>query len=306
MTQTYYRVGPHTFCLTDATPWEAAARLHSLLPFRSTAPAAGEELLFSLRIDSREEADVPCQAGEAEAIRFDWDDAQCVIRPLPEAAHLVCITPRGTSHTYRLASGDRFHCAHVGLPDEPARQSEALFVLNNYLMMLFAFAAAERHTLLMHASVVVCEGAGHLFLGKSGTGKSTHSRLWLHHIAGSRLLNDDNPMVWYDEPTRTFRVSGTPWSGKTPCYLNEQYPVRAFVRLEQAPANRITRLPLVHAFAALLPSCSNLRQDHDILHGIMDTLTQLTAHVPVYRLQCLPDAEAARLCHHTLCHEETD
>ena len=97
------------------------------------------------------------------------------------------------------------------------------------LMLLYAMRSATGDTLLFHSSTVVKEGKAYLFLGKSGTGKSTHSGLWLKHIAGTRLLNDDNPVV-YVTPEGTPMVSGSPWSGKTPCYKNEEYPVGGIVQ----------------------------------------------------------------------------
>ena len=56
-----------------------------------------------------------------------------------------------------------------------------------------------------------------MLLGKSGTGKSTHSRLWLKYIPDTKLLNDDNPAVRIMD-NNTIMIYGTPWSGKTPCY----------------------------------------------------------------------------------------
>ena len=91
------------------------------------------------------------------------------------------------------------------------------FALNNALMLLFAFASARNGVLEMHSSVVISGGKGYLFLGKSGTGKSTHSSLWLKHIPGTELLNDDNPILRL-MPDGSARVYGSPWSGKTPCY----------------------------------------------------------------------------------------
>ncbi len=92
------------------------------------------------------------------------------------------------------------------------------------LMLLYAMRSAAGDTLLFHSSTIVKEGKAYLFLGKSGTGKSTHSGLWLKHTRGTRLLNDDNPVV-YVTPEGTPMVSGSPWSGKTPCYKNEEYPI---------------------------------------------------------------------------------
>lgn len=133
-----------------------------------------------------------------------------------------------------------------------------------------------------------------LFLGESGTGKSTHTRLWRQHIPGAELLNDDSPVVRMTDGTPT--VYGTPWSGKTPCYRNEHYPIRAIVRLSQAPHNRIRRLPTVMAIGALLPSCPPaFAYDAALQDHVCATLSDILARVPVYHLECLPDEAAARL-----------
>ena len=99
-----------------------------------------------------------------------------------------------------------------------------------------------------------------------------------------------------DVPT----VFGSPWSGKTPCYRNESYPIAAFIRLKQAPYNRIARLPVIQAIGALLPSCPPaFAYDGRLQDNICNTLSQLIARVPVYQLECLPDAAAVRLSFET-------
>lgn len=149
--------------------------------------------------------------------------------------------------------------------------------------------AHNPHSIAIHSSVIVHSGRAVLFLGESGTGKSTHTRLWREHIPGAQLLNDDSPIVRVVEGVPT--VFGSPWSGKTPCYRNESYPIAAFVRLAQAPHNRIARLPVVRAIGALLPSCPPaFAYDAQLQDNICDTLSQLIARVPVYQLECLPDA----------------
>jgi hypothetical protein len=173
------------------------------------------------------------------------------------------------------------------------------FGLNNALMLLFAFSTADKGALEMHASVVMQGGKGFLFLGKSGTGKSTHSRLWLQHIPGSELLNDDNPILRL-MPDGSARVYGSPWSGKTPCYKAQDVPVGAVVRLNQAPQNRITRLSLVQAYASLMASASSFRPIRELADGWHRTLEGLASVVPCYHLDCLPDQEAAELCYKTI------
>lgn len=171
-----------------------------------------------------------------------------------------------------------------------------LFVLNNALMLLYALFTATRNTLLIHASVAVADGKGYVFLGKSGTGKSTHTRLWLNNIPDSWLLNDDNPVVKI-EKGGCVMVYGSPWSGKTPCYRNEKAPLGAVVRLSQAPHNFIRRLSGIQAYAALSPSASSMRWDRVMADGLHKTLSGIIQSVGVFHLECLPDADAAFLCH---------
>ena len=189
-----------------------------------------------------------------------------------------------------LLSADYSH-ASVRIIDDKARW---LFGFNNAIMIAFALSAAPYGTLLMHSSVTMFNGNGYLFLGKSGTGKSTHSGLWLKHVAGSELLNDDNPVVRYADGKAT--VYGSPWSGKTPCYRNLQAPAQAFVMLEQKPYNRIRRSGAVESLVALLESCSTMTWDK-ITHGaICKTISDIISCVSIFHLECLPDEDAVRVC----------
>ena len=171
---------------------------------------------------------------------------------------------------------------------------DRLFGLNDALMVMFALSTANLQTLLMHASVVSYQGAAYLMLGKSGTGKSTHTRLWLQHIEGTELVNDDNPVVRIVDGEA--RVYGSPWSGKTPCYRNVDYPVGAFVQLSQAPLNEIRSIKGLEAYAALVPAVSGKRWDKRIADGLHDTENWVAGHVPMFHLRCLPNADAALAC----------
>lgn len=146
----------------------------------------------------------------------------------------------------------------------------------------------------MHSSTVKYDGKAYLFLGKSGTGKSTHSRLWLKNFPGSILLNDDNPMV--RKVNGEWRAYGSPWSGKTACYVNDYAPVKGIVRLNQAPENRFTRLSGIQAWIALFPSCSIIRQDTGLYSRLTNSLNALVCEVPVATLDCLPNDDAAKTC----------
>ena len=291
-----YRVGSHIFSIINHSTIELADALPSFSSFITSTPT-DEANLFELNLTDTDGIAITEDSGTD--ISFDWEDARCVIRPLTDTTHIVAITPRNAEKPYCMECTESFRRCTAFMPTDEnttARKGVIGFVLNNFLMMLYAFNAARHHTLLMHASVIVSDNKGYLFLGKSGTGKSTHTSLWLKHIQGCHLLNDDNPVVHVDSTDKQVIVYGSPWSGKTPCYRNESMPVGAFVRLEQAPFNEIKQEGTVRAFAALLPSCSCLKQDKEIYGKIVATVTDLASLIPTFHLKCLPDQEAAELC----------
>ena len=172
------------------------------------------------------------------------------------------------------------------------------FCIDNGLMLMFAFRTAPLMTLEMHAAVVVRRGdeaKGYLFLGHSGTGKSTHARQWLAAFEDAWLLNDDNPILRVMDNGEV-RVYGSPWSGKTPCYKNESALVGGIVKLSQAPENKIQTISLPQAYAYMLSSASGLKMEQTMADNMFETIKHIITHIPCYHLACLPNEEAAKVC----------
>ena len=295
MFTSYYIVAGHTFALH--TPHDNAGMwLPSFTPFSIKAPS-GAPLLFCLTVNNDF---YPSERGETIG-QFDCGGADFGVYRLNDGGYQFLISPPGGDYCGLLQTSPDFTSGTLALRGNDWAQG---FAVNNSMMLLYAFAAADKGTLLFHASVTSLEGRGYLFLGKSGTGKSTHSSLWLKHIPGSELMNDDNPVV-VATPT-TVTVYGSPWSGKTPCYRNVSAPVGAFVRIQQEKVNRIERDGTLQAFASLLPSVSSMKWDDRVYDGICDTLTLLLEQVPCYTLGCRPDEEAALLCHNTVTSQQPE
>lgn len=234
-------------------------------------------------------------AGWHELHRFDFTDANADCRfGRDQAGFLLEMSPRSKTATARFRMSGVENRAWSNL--SPAHHP-ALFRFG--LWTLFNLTALHRDAVAIHASAIRYRGRGVLFLGESGTGKSTHSRLWCENIPGSALLNDDSPILGVSEGS--VRVWGSPWSGKVPCYRNESYPVAAIVRLVQAPENRIRRLAPVEAFGALFPSAPPaFLRDAGLRDTLCTLLGKIIEQVPVYRLACRPDPEAARLACKTI------
>ena len=186
------------------------------------------------------------------------------------------------------------------------------FCIDNGLMLMYAFRTSSLMTLEMHAAVVVKreamgyglsaigeergdEAKGYLFLGHSGTGKSTHARQWLAAFEDAWLLNDDNPILRVMDNGQV-RVYGSPWSGKTPCYKNADAPVGAIVKLSQAPENQIQSISLPQAYAYMLSSASGLKMEQTMADNMFETIKHIITHTPCYHLACLPNQDAAKVC----------
>ena len=176
------------------------------------------------------------------------------------------------------------------LLDDPS----AFFFINRLIMIAYGVAIAPKHMLKVHASVTELNGRALIFLGVSGTGKSTHSRLWRQFVPGARLLNDDEPIVRIMDDGEV-RVYGCPWSGSTPCYRNASAHVVAFVHLYQSSENKLTKLRGRDSFDSIYSSSAFLHSDKVRHLATFDTVVDVLERVPVYRLDCRPDEEAVRL-----------
>ena len=166
-------------------------------------------------------------------------------------------------------------------------------VLNELILIAFVYSAAFHDAVLLHASSIRYGERGVAFIGPSGIGKSTHSLLWLEHIRGACLLNDDQPVVRLIEGIPY--VFGSPWSGKTVCFKNESARLEALFLMEQALENRIDRLPPVPAFQKLLASCAMIKQDEKTFACITETLSSIAGKVKMFHLRSKPEKAAAEL-----------
>lgn len=144
--------------------------------------------------------------------------------------------------------------------------------------------------LLMHASCVEKDGFAYLFSAKSGTGKSTHTALWLKAFEGCRILNDDKPAV--RKIDGRFCACGTPFSGKFDISANVHSPIRALVFLERGAENAIKPIPAARAIPLFLSQTLRPPQKEKMAQ-MLDLLGELLERVPTFLLTCNMDISAA-------------
>lgn len=287
----HYQVGDHIFAI-EATE-EQFAQLPNYAPFRISTDASP---LFVIHV---EDGDIP-SSDNWEHVYTDRSDEDMprieMYRLAGQWLFRVSMSREGEIVCAMRCSED---WSEVSLFMHPAY---VRFAIDNAAMLVYAFATVGRKTLLFHSSVTVRDGLAYMFLGHSGTGKSTHSQQWKAAFPEVELLNDDNPAVRIMDD-RTVRVYGTPWSGKTPCYKASSAPVAALVQLAQAPQNSITRLRMSQAYPFILASVSGLKVLPKMMDQIYESIALLLELCPVYKLECLPNPDAARVCYEEINRE---
>lgn len=146
--------------------------------------------------------------------------------------------------------------------------------------------------LILHASFISTVYGGVLFSGVSGVGKSTQAGLWVQH-RGARLINGDRTILARRDG-RWFAY-GAPYAGSSNCFINEHYPLRAVVLLQQSENNTLHRLNTAQAFRGLYQGMTVAGWDPVSVEQACTLTADLAACVPVYRLCCTPDERPVRL-----------
>lgn len=150
-------------------------------------------------------------------------------------------------------------------------------------------------TVLFHGSVIAADGQGYLFTAKSGTGKSTHTRLW-REMLGSRavMVNDDKPLLRMDDGY--FTACGTPYNGKHGLGCNTEVPLHALCILTRSKENRIVRIAKQEAYPMLMQQVYR-PADPAAMKQTLVLIDRLAALTPLYRLGCNMEPEAAEIAY---------
>ena len=152
---------------------------------------------------------------------------------------------------------------------------------------------------LMHGAVVAVGDKAWLFTAPSGTGKTTHIRLWLEHIEGSYVVNGDKPLLRIGDDVTVY---GTPWAGKEGMQKNTGVKLCGIVFLERSAGNSIGRVPFSEVYPIMVQH--SYRPDNKpALEQTLHLIMELGRRIPLYRLKCNMLPEAA-LTAYEMLHED--
>ena len=148
-----------------------------------------------------------------------------------------------------------------------------------------------KNRFLLHASILEYNGKAYAFLGRSGTGKSTHTKLWLRYVENTRVLNGDKPILEFTNGK--FYAHGTPWQGKENWGYKGKAELCGLCFLEQAKENSISKMSVSETSSRVFQQVL-LPQDEENVVATLDLIDKLVEIVPSYLLKCDISEEAVR------------
>lgn len=208
-------------------------------------------------------------------------------------------------------SGDRAPDIVVDFDEEyleaeiKAERAQGLEVSRDYseylaIYRMLCTKLIDHDCFLMHASVIAAKGGAYAFTAPSGTGKSTHARLWRENFKDTFMVNDDKPIIKISDGK--VYACGTPWCGKHNLSKNIILPLRGIGIIQRSEELYVTKVTPKDELTMILNQVYRPREP-DKMFKTVDMLNIVLKNVPLYRIGCDISDEAAILSYNTLTKE---
>ena len=187
--------------------------------------------------------------------------------------------------------------------NDQAEERETRSFSDNYLETLAVYRKLAEQmprydTVLFHGSCLAVDGCGYLFTAVSGTGKSTHARLWREYLGEKVVMvNDDKPLILVKQDKAV--AFGTPWSGKHHLDNDISVTLKSICIIERAQTNSMSRISAYEAYPVLMQQLYR-PLDGDVLKKSMVLFDRLLSKVSLWRLKCNMDLEAAEVAYNAM------
>lgn len=202
------------------------------------------------------------------------------------ACETIAITPADLE-------GEKQRLLRKKNPGEALEASTPESLERLHLCRRIAELLPKYNRVLFHGSCLAIDGQGVLFTAKSGTGKSTHTRLWRQEFGSRvRMVNDDKPFLHIHEQGVT--VCGTPWRGKHALGENISVPLKAIVFVNRGGENRVEPIGPRELYPLLLQQ-TYTPDDPAAMAVTLGLVEQLSRKTNLRKLYCNMDPEAARV-----------
>jgi len=210
-----------------------------------------------------------------------------------------CIFPSTELYCHKYLSKEKpKYNIKINVEDiEYERRISVIEASDNYLETLALYRKISElmineNGILFHSSAIELDGDAYLFTGTSGTGKSTHTRLWRETFTDKEIhmINDDKPLICFKEDG--IYVYGTPWSGKSKLNENRKAKIKGICYLKQGKENKINRISKSEAFPLMMKQTYRSSMRTGLIRTI-NLLKELCETIPIYEMSCNISREAA-------------
>ena len=231
-------------------------------------------------------------AGHVFEIKTQYDDVHklCEGYAANRPAEFTIETNRDDIADAKRVTEKEYAKENVPLESVPEGMYESMAVYTKITEILF------RHDILLwHGSVVAVDDCAYMFIAKSGTGKSTHTRMW-RELLGERavMVNDDKPLVQITEHGAL--AYGTPWNGKHHLGNNIAVPLKGICILRRGRENTMRRISPAEAYPMLLQQVHRMPGRENIIKE-MELIDKMALRVKLYDMSCNISIEAAEMAY---------
>ena len=144
------------------------------------------------------------------------------------------------------------------------------------------YKMAEYGYFLFHGSALIYKDYVYIFTGKSGSGKSTHTNLWLKYVNNAKVLNGDKPIISIEDD-KLFAY-GTPWNGKEKIGFNGKAEIKAICFIVKDKENKIKLLDKKESINKLINQFY-IPKHITAVENVFNVLERLQ-ECPIYELYC--------------------
>ncbi len=154
---------------------------------------------------------------------------------------------------------------------------------------------------VLHSVCIDVQGEGVAFAAQSGTGKTTHMRLW-QQLLGNKMtiVNGDKPIIrFFDDEPETPYAYGTPWNGKESYGCNMRTPLKHICFIERSEKNYVEKIDQKDAVDRILNQVY-MPSDPLAAANTIALIDRLLTSCNLWIIHCNMEPEAARVAYDTI------
>ena len=175
------------------------------------------------------------------------------------------------------------------------------------MLRKFCAWALDKNTFFLHSALIDVNGTGVAFAAPSGTGKTTHMRLW-QQLLGNKMtvVNGDKPIVRFFDDTKYPVGYGTPWCGKERYGINGKTEIKHFCFIERSETNSCEKVESSQVLDLFFKQVILPRNKPDSISKTLKLADMFLKNVTVWKIKCNMDISAAKVAYDTIFKENTN